>query len=106
MRLPAPSCPFGTAAPPTSGFVQRHRFIWLAVAVLVLSAQAPPPQVVEVTGDPPAIPVRSGNHPGFGRVVFDTPPRTRYTLTRDGDRINIRFPAEINLGPPPRPPRN
>ncbi|MGE4046848.1 MAG: hypothetical protein AB7F35_18445 [Acetobacteraceae bacterium] len=106
MRLPAPSCPSGTAAPPTSGFVRRHRFIWLAVAVLVLSAQAPPPQVVEVTGDPPAIPVRSGNHPGFGRVVFDTPPRTRYTLTRDGDRINIRFPAEINLGPPPRPPRN
>ena len=55
---------------------------------------------------PPAVTVRSGSHPNFGRVVFDTPPETRYQLKRDGERVTIEFSAPTVLGTAPSAPRN
>lgn len=35
--------------------------------------------------------VRTGDHPGFGRIVFDLHSRVPYRLTRDNDRIRLQF---------------
>jgi len=61
--------------------------------------------------DPPSklaepVVVRSGNHPDFGRVVFDTPAHTTFHVTRDGDRLIVSFPDSIALSTPPAAPRN
>jgi tetratricopeptide (TPR) repeat protein len=50
--------------------------------------------------------VRSGNHPGFGRVVIDTNGKTVYHLGQDGDHAVVHFAADVVLGNPPSPPRN
>ena len=50
--------------------------------------------------------VRSGNHPGFGRVVIDTNGKTVYHLDQDGDHVVVHFAADVMLGNPPSPPRN
>lgn len=65
--------------------------------LLLLAAQAP---VTDATV------VRAGNHPDYGRLVFDTPPQTKYTVTRDGDRVLIRFAPDIVLSDPQFLPRN
>ncbi len=66
--------------------------------LLLLAAQAP-------AGDA-TVAVRAGNHADFGRLVFDTPANTRYTVARDGDRVLIRFAPDIVLSEPPFLPRN
>ncbi len=35
--------------------------------------------------------MRSGNHPGFGRVVIETNGKAGYQLDQDGDRVVVRF---------------
>ena len=50
--------------------------------------------------------VRTGSHPSFGRIVFDAPVGTPYRLSRDGDRVTVRFSNDIALGPPQAAPRN
>ncbi|HEX3573921.1 MAG TPA: hypothetical protein VHU42_04900 [Rhodopila sp.] len=50
--------------------------------------------------------VRSGNHPGFGRVVIDTTGTTAYTLDQDGDHVVVHLPEGFSLGAAPAPPRN
>jgi parvulin-like peptidyl-prolyl isomerase len=52
------------------------------------------------------VPIHSGNHPDFGRVVFDTPPNVSYRVTRDGDRVTVRFPDTVKLGVAPVSLRN
>ena len=55
----------------------------------------------------PGVPVRVGDHPGFGRVVFDWPAPPAYRVERDGDRILVRFPTgALGLGGVRRMPRN
>ncbi len=39
----------------------------------------------------PSALVRTGNHPGFGRVVFELPPGASWTLDRSGDQLIVRF---------------
>jgi len=39
---------------------------------------------------PPTVEVRVGSHPGYGRVVFDLPPRTEYRLTQQGPRASAQ----------------
>lgn len=41
----------------------------------------------------PAIGVRVGDHPGYGRVVFDWPVRTAYEAVAGADGLEIRFAA-------------
>ena len=45
------------------------------------------------------IPVRAGEHPGFGRLVFDWPSEVDYKLEREGKFVRIRFDqaARIDL---------
>lgn len=62
-------------------------------------AAAPDPPVSSLT-------VRSGNHPGFGRVVIDTNGKIVYHLTQDGDHVRLLFDGDVALGNPPKPPHN
>ena len=52
------------------------------------------------------MPIHGGNHPDFGRVVFDTPPHVDYHVTRVGDHVTVRFADTVKLGAAPAPPRN
>ena len=56
-------------------------------------------------GITPGAPVRTGDHPGYGRVVFDLPPGASWTLDRDGDRLTVRFSGADPLAGA-KPPRN
>jgi peptidylprolyl isomerase len=71
----------------------------LAGTLLTAAAQPGSPE-------PLAVPIRSGNHPDFGRVVFDAPPHVAYRVTRDGDRVTVRFADTVRLGAAPAVPRN
>jgi tetratricopeptide (TPR) repeat protein len=54
----------------------------------------------------PRTTVRSGNHPGFGRVVIDTNGKAVYHLGQDGDHVVVHFDGDVTLGGPPSLPRN
>jgi len=56
----------------------------------------------------PAAPIapRVGNHPGFGRMVFDFPARIAYQQVRTGDTLSLRFAADVTITPPAHPPHN
>jgi peptidylprolyl isomerase len=71
----------------------------LAGTLLTAAAQPGPPGSV-------AVPIHSGNHPDFGRVVFDTPPHVAYHVTRVGDHVTVRFADTVKLGAAPAVPRN
>lgn len=58
----------------------------LVVAVLLLLAAAPQGRAQTV-----AVAVRTGNHPTFGRVVFDIPPGQTYKLTPGADHLEVSF---------------
>ena len=53
-----------------------------------------------------AVTIRSGNHPGFGRVVFDASPHVRYRVVRDGDRVTVLFSDDVTLKGNPGLPHN
>jgi hypothetical protein len=52
------------------------------------------------------VPVRTGSHPTFGRIVFDAGTEARYTFSRDGGQVTIRFEDDVALAEPQRAPRN
>jgi hypothetical protein len=56
----------------------------------------------------PAAPIqpRLGNHPGFGRLVFDFAARTAYQQVRAGDTLSLRFAADVVVTPTNHPPHN
>src|SRR5579875_3556469 len=56
--------------------------------------------------EPNVIRVRVGNHPGFGRVVFDLPPDTKFALAREGNRLRLVFPGGEHVFVGNNPPRN
>jgi hypothetical protein len=69
--------------------VLRAAILIAALAAAVLIGPA-------ALADPPAIALRTGDHPGFGRVVFDLPVGVSAVAAQDGDRVTIRFdPAGI-----------
>jgi hypothetical protein len=57
---------------------------------------------------PPRIPVRAGDHAGHGRLVFDWPERTDYSVTVEGTTVRIAFaaPGVPDLAALGRTPRN
>lgn len=80
----------------------RHGIVFaviLAGTLLVAAAEPSPSGSVTV-------PIHSGNHPDFGRVVFDTPSNVSYRVTRDDDRVTVRFSDTVKLGAAPALPRN
>jgi tetratricopeptide (TPR) repeat protein len=58
---------------------------------------APAPTTAPST---PTIPVRTGEHDGYFRVVFDWPRNVPYTVDEGRDRVGLRFqaPGRVNLG--------
>ncbi|WP_211187032.1 pilus assembly protein N-terminal domain-containing protein [Neoroseomonas marina] len=56
----------------------------------------------------PQVGVRVGNHPGYGRVVFDWPTQTPYHAESTGDGLTIRFanPGRVAVGGVGMYPRN
>jgi hypothetical protein len=50
--------------------------------------------------------LRTGDHPGFGRVVFDLPDGVTAALVREADRTVIRFAPPLVVRPGARAPRN
>lgn len=97
-----------------AGVVARR--ITLLAVLGLLTAQAPvadngrtaPVNTPEPTAmvEKAVVPVRTGTHPGFGRIVLDAPPKARYRLTREGDQVTIRLVDDLTLGAPGVPPRN
>jgi tetratricopeptide (TPR) repeat protein len=67
------------------------------VAASLASAAAPQDGTVAI---------RSGDHPGFGRIVVDTSAQAAYQVDQSGDHVVVRFLSPVTLGDPPRPPRN
>ena len=49
---------------------------------------------------------RVGNHPGFGRLVFDFAARTTYQQVRAGDTLSLHFAADVVVTPTAHPPHN
>jgi hypothetical protein len=70
----------------------------IAVALLLLVVQA------ASAGTGPEL--RSGDHPGFGRVVLALPPGTTAQPAQDGDRLTLRFSPAAPVAAVPRAPRN
>jgi len=56
--------------------------------------------------DTVAVTIRSGNHPGFGRMVFDAPPGASYRVVRDGDHLTVQFADDVALTGDPKLPHN
>ena len=55
--------------------------------------------------DPAVVAVRTGDHPGFGRIVFEANSALHYEVARDGDRVVLHFAGEPAVGGA-RAPRN
>lgn len=56
-------------------------------------------ETVPAVAGVPMLPVRAGDHEGFGRLVFDWTRNVDYTVAQDGNRATIRFsqPAKLDL---------
>ena len=50
--------------------------------------------------------IRAGEHPGFGRLVFDLPPGATVEAVTEGDRTLLVFAGVTSVDAPPRAPRN
>ena len=74
-----------------------RRRIWTAIALTLLCAPA-------VAAELPAVRVRTGSHPGFGRMVFDLPPGASAKATQLGDHTLIKLAGvgTLGFGPLPR----
>ena len=72
----------------------------MALVVLIGSAH------VAFRGGPDLTAVRSGDHPGFGRIVVDVRGKSTFKLDQIGDHIVVRFVEPVSLDRAPSPPRN
>lgn len=57
-------------------------------------------------GDGAATAVRVGNHPGFGRIVFDMAAGSTYDVATEGDRLLVVFQGAAAVEQPASLPRN
>lgn len=86
-----------------------RRTLGLLFALAMLLAASPAYAEAEASAPVQArASVRVGNHPGYGRIVFNWRVPPVYTLEQDGDEVLLRFPAgaAINLTGARRLPRN
>jgi tetratricopeptide (TPR) repeat protein len=62
-------------------------------------AQQPPAPAAVSSNTVPRVPVRSGVHPDYSRLVFDWPREVPYTVEQNGAGVSIRFPvaAQVDL---------
>jgi pilus assembly protein CpaC len=75
-------------------------FVLLAGVAVPVAGADDTPAVAAAAADAPRIPVRTGTHPGYGRIVFDWPARTEYRAEATAEGLVIRFaePARVALG--------
>jgi hypothetical protein len=92
------------AAPPAGPAAPVAAPVSLAAPVPLVTRQQPPGPAVGPAGGATAS-MRTGDHPGFGRVVFELPAAARWTLDRAGDRLTVRFTGADPVAGA-RPPRN
>jgi hypothetical protein len=84
---------------------RRLALAWLVVALAggpCLAADAPPPLPAPVAAQPQAV-LRTGDHPGFGRLVVDLPSGATAELVSAGGRFVLRVSGGTltRAGPPP-----
>jgi hypothetical protein len=79
------------------------RGLAVGVALAALTASSPPSAAAPQDG---TTTIRSGDHPGFGRVVIDTDAEAAFHLDQVGERVVVRFLSPIILGTAPSSPRN
>ncbi|MCW3475108.1 hypothetical protein [Limobrevibacterium gyesilva] len=77
-----------------------------AAAVLALAVLAGPACGPAAAADTPSVILRTGDHSGFGRVVFDLPRGTTAEPVQDGDRLVVRFTPPVPVSAAGRAPRN
>jgi hypothetical protein len=72
----------------------------LACLALALTAVAAGAAESEPAGAPPTVRVRSGEHPGFSRLVFDWTRYVEYRVASAEGRVTVSFPerADFDLG--------
>ncbi|MFV3073073.1 hypothetical protein [Niveispirillum fermenti] len=93
-----------------AGRLRLRRALVLGVALGALLAAPPSAAQQSIPApaeNPPApaaapalrVPVRSGVHPTYSRLVFDWPRSTPYSVEQNGTAVSIRFPvpAELDL---------
>lgn len=70
-----------------------------ATALLPAPSWAQQPAPAAAANAAPRVPVRSGVHPDYSRLVFDWPREVPYTVEQNGAGVSIRFPvaAQIDL---------
>jgi pilus assembly protein CpaC len=84
----------------------------LPLAVVLLAGVALPPvamaQDTPAAANPaaPRIAMRTGTHPGYGRIVFDWPARTEYQAEATAEGLVIRFAEEGRIALGAAAPRN
>ena len=63
------------------------------------ASAGPPDAAAKTTAKVPLVRVRSGEHKGYSRIVFDWPRKVNYQVEQSGDTaiITFRRPARINL---------
>ncbi len=69
--------------------------------VEVKAAESKPAAVAEkpavAPSNAPLLPVRAGDHPGFGRMVFDWPRTVDYEIAQDGETLAVTFAAPARI---------
>ncbi len=66
----------------------------------LLCALAPAAWAADTAATPVSVPVRIGEHDGFGRVVFDFPKAPAWRMERHGDEVTLFFAAEDQVVAP------
>ncbi len=65
------------------------------------------PSLAAAEGVSPLVPeLRTGSHPGYGRVVLEFPRSVEYALKREGDRVTLHFAEPARIPAAGTPPRN
>lgn len=85
---------------------RRALYALYALAVGMLCVLAPACLHAQGIADKPLVGLRTGDHPGFMRLVFDLPEGARAGVSQDGDRVVVRFVGGTFLPTPRAPQRN
>jgi len=73
----------------------------VAAAVAAVLAGGPGAALAQGAGT-----IRTGDHPGFGRIAFEFSEPTKFNLAVSGDRVIVVFEGAPVIGSPGAPPRN
>jgi len=82
------------------------REFWVIVFAVALFVGGPGRADPVRPGASQPVPVRVGEHPGFGRMVFDFATPVTWHVSRDGERVTLHFNPASTLAAAPSLPRN